>query len=107
VAGAAAGAALSVALTLVTLPIGAVMRQRSIDVGLATQSWGGWAGDVAKSTAIGGVLAGAGGALFLGLQRRFPRRWWAPGSVAVVAIGAAFLYAGPVILDPVFNRFTR
>jgi STE24 endopeptidase len=107
VAGAAAGAALSIALTLVTLPIGAVMRQRSIDVGLATQSWGGWAGDVAKSIAIGGVLAGAGGALFLGLQRRFPRRWWAPGSVAVVAIGAAFLYAGPVILDPVFNRFSR
>jgi STE24 endopeptidase len=106
VAGAVAGAALSAGLSVATLPLGAVMRQRAVDVGLVTQSWGGWAADVGKSIAIGGVLAGAGGALFLGLQRRFPRRWWAPGSVAVVAIGAAFLYAGPVVLDPVFNRFT-
>jgi Zn-dependent protease with chaperone function len=106
-AGAAAGAGLSVALTVVTLPIGAIMRQRSIDVGLVTQSWVGWAVDLGKSLAIGGVLAGAGAAGFLGLQRRFPRHWWAPGSATVVALGAMFLYAGPVVLDPVFNRFTR
>jgi Zn-dependent protease with chaperone function len=106
VAGALAGAALSAGLTLATLPIGAVMRQRAIDVGLVTQSWAGWAEDLAKSTAIAGVLAGAGAAGFLGLQRRFPRHWWAPGSAAVVAIGAAFLFVGPVVLDPVFNRFT-
>ena len=105
-AGALAGAALSAGLTLATLPLGAVMRQRAVDVGLVTQSWGGWAVDVAKSMAIGGLLAGAGGAIFVGLQRRFPRHWWAPGSVAVVAIGAVFLYAAPVVLDPVFNRFT-
>jgi STE24 endopeptidase len=105
--GAAAGAALSVGLTLVTLPVSAISRQRAIDVGLITQSWPGWAGDVAKSTAIGGALAGAGGALALALMRRFPKRWWVPGSVAVVAIGAAFTYAGPVVLDPVFNRFQR
>src|ERR671922_213688 len=56
-AGAAVGAGLSVALTLVTLPLGAVARQRAKDVGLVTQSWAGWAGDVGKSTAIGAVLA--------------------------------------------------
>lgn len=105
-AGAVAGAALSAGLTLATLPVGAIMRQRAMDVGLVTQSWAGWAEDVAKSTAIGSVLAGAGAALFLGVQRRFPRRWWIPGSAGVVAIGAAFLYAGPVLLDPVFNKFT-
>jgi Zn-dependent protease with chaperone function len=51
------------------------------------------------------VLAGAGAALLLALMRRFPRRWWLPGSVGAVAISAAFLYAGPVLLDPIFNRF--
>lgn len=104
-AGVAAGAALSVALTAATLPVSAVMRERSRDVGLSTQSWGGWAGDVAKSTGIGAVLAGLGAGGLLLLQRRFPRHWWAPGSVVVVALGAAFTHAGPVVLDPVFNRF--
>ncbi len=106
-AGAAAGAALSVALGAATLPVDAVRRARALDVGLATQSWPAWGVDVAKSFGIGAGLAGAGALILLGLQRRFPRHWWAPGGVAVVAVGAAFLYAGPVVLDPVFNRFER
>jgi STE24 endopeptidase len=105
-AGAAAGAALSVALGAATLPLDAVRRQRALDVGLVTQSWGGWVVDLGKSAIIGAVLSGAGAAILLGLHRRFPRHWWAPGSACVVAIGAVFLYAGPVVLDPVFNRFT-
>ena len=104
-AGALTAAALSVGVGLASLPLGAAARQRALDVGLATQSWGGWALDVAKSSAVGAGLAGAGGALLLGLMRRFPRHWWAPGSVAVVAVGAAFLYVGPVVLAPLFNRF--
>jgi len=105
VAGAAAGAALSVVLVVAPLPLAAIARQRSIDVGLTTQSWGGWAGDLVRSTAIGAVFAGAGAALLLALMRRFPRGWWLPGSAAVVVVSAAFLYAGPVVLDPIFNRF--
>lgn len=107
VAGAAAGAALSVALTAVTLPLGAVARQRAVEVGLVTQSWAGWGWDVVKSSAIGALLAAGGSAVLLGLMRRSPRHWWAPASGLAVVIGAAFLYAGPVLLDPVFNRFER
>lgn len=105
VAGGAVAAALSVGLGVATLPLAAIGRQRALDVGLATQSWGGWAVDVAKSTAIGAALAGAGGVLLLGLMRRFPRRWWMPASGAVIAVGAVFLYVGPVVLAPLFNRF--
>ncbi len=104
-AGAVAGAALSVIVSLAPLPLGAVARARAVDAGLITQSWAGWAGDVAKSTMIGAVLSGAGAALLLGLMRRFPRAWWAPGSVLAVGLGAVFLYAGPVVLDPLFNTF--
>ena len=105
-AGAVAAAALSVGLGLATLPTGAIAHQRAVDVGLSTQDWGPWLSDLGLSTTIGAGLAAGGGALLLGLMRRFPRHWWAPGSVAVVALGAAFLYAGPVLLDPIFNRFT-
>ena len=107
VAGAAAGAALSLALTLVTLPLGAVARQRAVEVGLVTQSWAGWASDLVKSGAIGAGLAAGGSAVLLGLMRRFPRHWWAPASGLAVVVGVVFLYAGPVLLDPVFNRFER
>jgi Zn-dependent protease with chaperone function len=106
VAGAAAGAALSAGLTAATLPIAAVSRTRSLKVGLATQSWPGWASDVAKSTAIGALFAGAGGGAAVALMRRFPRTWWAPGAGVAFGFGVLTTWLGPVVLDPIFNRFT-
>ena len=102
---AAVGAALSVALALVTLPIGAVLHERSRDVGLATQGWGDWLWDAAKADAIGALFAAVGGVLLLALVRRFPRRWWIGGAGAVVAIAVLFAYVSPIVLDPVFNKF--
>ena len=104
-AAGAAGAALSLVFAAATLPLGAVARQRSVDVGLATQSWSGWAVDVIKSNAIGAAMAGAGALVLVGLMGRFPRHWWAPASVVTVGASAALLFAGPVLLDPMFNRF--
>jgi STE24 endopeptidase len=104
-AAATAGAAGSVTLTVATLPLAAVGRRRAKDVGLVTQSWGGWAADVAKSTAIGAAFSAAGGALLLGGMRRLPRTWWLPGAGMAVGVGALFLFAGPVVLDPLFNKF--
>jgi STE24 endopeptidase len=102
---AATGAALSVALAVLTLPLAAAMHERSRDFGLATQGWGDWLVDVAKSTGIGALFAAAGGLLLVWLLRRFPRRWWVAGSVAVVAIAVLFSYVSPVVLDPIFNKF--
>ncbi|MEA2444510.1 MAG: endopeptidase [Thermoleophilales bacterium] len=104
---AATGAGLSVALALVTLPIAAVMHQRSRDYGLATQGWAGWMADLAKSSGIGALFAALGAMLLLWLLRRFPRRWWVAGSVAVVALAVIFSYVSPVVLDPIFNKFQR
>jgi STE24 endopeptidase len=105
-AGAGAGAALSVGLAVVTLPVGAISHHRAVDVGLSTQDWGPWLGDAAKSTGIGAVFAGVGAAAALALMRRLPRAWWVPGSALAVGFAAAMLYLSPVVLDPIFNRFT-
>ena len=105
-AGAATAAAISVALGLATLPVSAIARERAKDVGLVTQDWIGWLGDVAKSQAIGAVLWGAGGALLIVGMRRLGRRWWIAGAAVVVAFGVAITYASPVVLDPLFNKFT-
>jgi STE24 endopeptidase len=106
VAAAVAGAALSVLVNAAPLPLQVVARQRAKDVGLVTQSWPGYGFDLVRSWAIGAVFAGIGAAIAVGLIRRMPRTWWIPGSVAVVAFGAITTYAGPIVLDPIFNRFT-
>jgi STE24 endopeptidase len=105
-AAAATGGALSLALIVVDLPLSAIAEQRSRDFGLSTQDWGGWLGDIAKSAGIGAVFAALGGALLMALVRRFPRSWWALGAVAVVAFSAVFVSYGPVVIDPLFNKFT-
>jgi STE24 endopeptidase len=103
--GAVAGAALAVATAAVALPFGAVARQRARDVGLSTQSWIGWAGDRLLSVAIAACFAAALAVVALALMRRLPRTWWLPGSGVVVAAAAAIVFAGPIVLDPLFNRF--
>ncbi len=103
---AAAGAALSVALGVAALPASIAAHERAVDYGISTQSFGSWLADTGKSTAIGAVLAAAGGALLIGLVRRFGRRWWLPGSVAVGAIAAVFVWLAPVVVAPLFNKFT-
>jgi len=105
-AGAVAGAALSVGVSAAVLPLKVISRERAKDVGLVTQSWTGYARDTAVSWAIGAVFAGIGAAAALGLVRRYPRGWWVPGSALVVAFGVVSIYAGPVVLDPLFNKFT-
>jgi STE24 endopeptidase len=106
VTGAAAAAAITLVSTVAALPLRAASRERASNVGLVTQSWGGWAVDVAKGAAIGGVMSGAGGALLVVGMRRFGRDWWAPGAAAVAGFALIFSYLGPVVLDPLFNKFT-
>ena len=105
-ATAATGAAIVLVLAVVTLPLAAVSHQRDVDYGLSTQGWGGWAGDAVKSDAIGAVFAALGALLLVALMRRFPRRWWIPGGLAVIALGALFTFVAPVVLEPLFNKFT-
>lgn len=103
--GAATAAGLSLALSLPTLPLRALSRRRAIAVGLDTQSWGAWASDVAKASAIQtGFAAGAGAAVIAG-TRRFPRQWWLPMGTGAVVFGAGLAALAPVVLDPIFNDF--
>ena len=106
-AGAAVAAAISVATGVAALPLSAVARERAKDVGLVTQDWTGWLGDRAKAQTIAAGFAAIGGAVLVFGMRRFGARWWIPGTAVVIAFGVITTYAGPVVLDPLFNDFKR
>jgi STE24 endopeptidase len=40
-------------------------------------------------------------------MRRFGRRWWVPATAVTIAFGVVSIYAGPIVIDPVFNTFKR
>ncbi|MCW2951767.1 MAG: Ste24 endopeptidase, partial [Conexibacter sp.] len=97
---------LTLASTLVTLPLAAAGRRRALRAGLATQSWRGWAADIVRANAIGATFAAAGGALATELRARLPERWWIAAAGGGVALSAGAAFAAPVLLEPLFNRFT-
>jgi STE24 endopeptidase len=100
-----AGGAIAALTTLVTLPTRAIAHERAVDVGLSSQSFGSWLWDLARSAAISIALAAIGALLLMALVRRFPRRWWLPGAVAVTGLAVVFTWVAPVVLAPIFNKF--
>jgi STE24 endopeptidase len=53
------------------------------------------------------VTAAIGGLVAIALVRRFPRNWWAPAAVLVVAYGVVTIWLYPILIDPLFNRFDK
>ena len=104
---AAAGVLVVVVAEAAAFPMTLAAHERSVDVGLSTQSLGPWLGDQAKGLAIGAIVAGAGAAALSALIRRSPRWWWVPGSIVVVGYGAAMSLLAPILIAPRFNDFDK
>lgn len=100
------GAVISVTVVVALLPLSALMRVRSLDYGLTTSSWGEWGWDVARGAGIAALIAAAATAIAIALIRKMPRRWWVPASALIVLGGVLMTFAGPLLIDPIFNRFT-
>lgn len=90
----------------VALPFGWGIRRAQLDAGLTHQSAAGWWQDQATSfgTGLVAVLAGIG-ALVL-LARRTPRWWFAWGAAGAAAMTVALSFAYPLVVEPLYNRFT-
>lgn len=91
---------------LATLGFAVAIRRRNLAYGLTEQTWAGWAGDYLRSLGMAWMLTSLVLLVLVATARRSPRLWfaWAGGfAVALTAVGS-FLY--PVVVEPVFNRFT-
>jgi STE24 endopeptidase len=93
---------------LVGLPISfwaGFSRERSW--GLSTQDLAGWVIDLAKGFAVVLVLALTGLTALVGSARLFPSAWPLVAAAAGAAMVLMLAFAAPVLIEPLFNRFTR
>lgn len=93
-------------LGLVSLPFGAWRHTVLRDYGLSTQNWRGWAMDLLKSGAVGAATGAVVLAAFYTLTQFAPDWWWAVGAVGAAALVVLLSFVFPVLVEPVFNRFT-
>jgi STE24 endopeptidase len=95
-----------VAEALVLLPFGLRAWRQDVRAGLSTQGLGGYLGDWAKARAVGLALTVIPlGALILAANARPPGYPFSAALVAALLVAALSLL-GPVVLEPLFNRFT-
>jgi STE24 endopeptidase len=91
---------------LVTLPFAAWRYSVLHRYGLSTQTWGAWVVDMLKGYAVGAVIGGIALVGFFTVTRLFPRWWWAVGAVGAAALMMLLTFVFPVLVEPVFNKFT-
>jgi STE24 endopeptidase len=94
-------------LTLLRLPLsfwlGHVRERRW---GFSTQTADRWLLDRAKGFAIAAVLSAAAVLAFVALARALPGAWPAAAAPGAALFVLALGFAGPIVLEPLFNRFS-
>jgi len=63
--------------------------------------------DLGKAVAVNWILTLVVGLLVLGMFARWPRAWWGLAWLSVAVLAAGYVTAAPLVIDPLFNRFTR
>ena len=91
---------------LLTLPWDAWSESARRRYGLSTRGWGGWGVDVAKAYGVGLVLTVAVLLLIVGLARWQPEYWWVFGAAIGALLVVVVSFAYPLVVEPVFNKFT-
>lgn len=98
-------AVFEVGLRVLTLPFAVLMRRQLLAYGLSTQSWPGWALDLAKGEAVDVVAVSIALLVLVGCARRWRRAWpaVAGGLAAALVVVGSFVY--PLVVEPLFNSF--
>ena len=94
------------AIHLAALPFDIQAERVQRRFGLSTQDWPAWASDQLKALAISCGTTVLVVVVLLALARALPRSWWAVGALAtaLLVVGGSYVY--PLLVEPVYNRFT-
>ena len=91
---------------LATLPLSLRIRAENLQYGLTNQGLADWGLDYLKSLLVSWVFTSILVLVVVGAARRSPRYWfaWAGAAALLLTLAGSFLY--PVVVEPLFNRFT-
>ena len=74
--------------------------------GFSNHTFGGWLGDFFKGSAVSLVLGVILAVGFYWLLKASPRWWWLLATGAFAVYAAVVILLMPVLIDPLFNKFT-
>ena len=90
---------------LFDLPVRLYWHSLSLRYEQSVQRWGSWFWDWTKEEIVGTLLALILTLILFAVMRRSPRRWWLWFWVAALPILLGFIFIGPWVIDPLFNKF--
>ncbi|ABF43179.1 peptidase M48, Ste24p [Candidatus Koribacter versatilis Ellin345] len=96
---------LTIVLDGLGLPFGIYSHSLSLKYGLSVQKWGSWFWDWTKGELIGIVVGALLVAVLYWLIRVSPARWWFYAWLLCLPFLVLVIWAVPVVLDPLFNKF--
>ena len=91
---------------VLTIPMDAYHQYVRRAYGLSIQSWGSWLGDWVKILALTIALETVLLLLLYAMIRRSPRRWWFYGWLICIPVVLFVTFISPVLVDPLFYKFT-
>jgi STE24 endopeptidase len=97
---------LSTAAAVLTIPGDAYHHHVSLAYGLSVQGWSSWWAEWAKGLLLAVVLQTILGLLLYLMIRRSRRRWWFYGWLVCLPIIVLVVFVSPVIIEPMFNKYS-
>jgi STE24 endopeptidase len=91
---------------LAVLPVAAWRETVLRRYGLSTQTWSSWTVDLLKGYAVAAVIGAVTLLGFYGIARLWPRWWWVAAAAGAAGLVALFSFVFPVLVEPIFNKFT-
>ena len=93
-------------MALLELPSDAWDHSLSRTFGLSVQGWKSWSGDWITTQILALIIGTLLIWILYGVIRRSPQRWWFYFWLAAIPILLAVFFIQPVVIDPLFFKFT-
>jgi len=93
------------AITLLDVPLRLYGHHVALAYGLSVQGWGSWVWDQAKSFLLTWFVGGLLVMMLFWVIRRSPKRWWFWFWIPTMAAVLFGVFASPILVDPMFNKF--